>query len=71
MSKCNDKWTSKDKALHFCVCFVLAIISPMLAVICAVGKEAWDYHKDGNHWCWKDLVWDAVGVVIGSIIYLI
>ena len=39
MSKCNDSWTSKDKALHVGVCFVLAIINPFIALLAAMGKE--------------------------------
>lgn len=69
MSKCNDSWTSKDKALHFGVCFVLAIINPIVAVLVAIGKEIWDQHKPNNHFCWKDLVADAVGIAVGTIIF--
>lgn len=69
MSKCNDSWKGKDKALHFGVCFVLAAICPLVAVMCAMGKEWRDMKQNGNHWCWKDIVADVVGVVLGSIIH--
>jgi uncharacterized protein YfiM (DUF2279 family) len=69
MSKCNDQWTSKDKALHFGVCFVLASINPIVAVLAAMGKEAYDMKQNGNHWCWKDVVADAVGIALGTIIF--
>lgn len=69
MNKCNDSWNSKDKALHFGVCFVLAAICPLVATICAIGKEWHDERTDGNHWCWKDIVADVVGVVLGSVVH--
>jgi uncharacterized protein YfiM (DUF2279 family) len=71
MSKCNDSWTSKDKALHFGVCVVLAAINPLVAIICAIAKEAYDMKQNGNHWCWKDIVADAVGVVVGTVVHLL
>jgi uncharacterized protein YfiM (DUF2279 family) len=71
MNNCNDSWTSKDKALHFGVCFVLAAICPLVAIICAIGKEAYDMKQNGNHWCWKDVVADAVGIALGSGIHAI
>lgn len=66
---CNDSWTSKDKALHFGVCLVLAIINPIVAVLAAIGKEIWDMSKTGNHFCPKDLVADAVGIALGTMIF--
>ena len=66
---CNDSWTSKDKALHFGVCLVLAIINPIVAVLAAIGKEIWDMSKPNNHFCAKDLVADAVGIALGTIIF--
>ena len=69
MSNCNDKWTSKDKALHFGVCLVLAVICPIVAVVVAVAKEVHDDGTEGNHWCWKDILADAVGVVLGTVVH--
>lgn len=54
MNKCNDSWISKDKALHFGVCFVLAAICPLVAIVLAIIKEVHDDGTEGNHWCWKD-----------------
>lgn len=68
---CNDQWTSKDKALHFGVCFVLAIIYPLIAIVAAAGKELYDMKQNGNHWCWKDIVADAVGVALGSVVHFL
>lgn len=69
MSKCNDSWNGKDKALLFGVCFVLAAICPLVAIVLAIIKEAYDHHTTGNHWCWKDILADAVVVVLGSVVY--
>ena len=69
MSKCNDKWTSKDKALHFGACLALAIINPIVAAVVAVAKEVHDDGTEGNHWCWKDIVADVAGVVLGTVVH--
>ena len=69
MSKCNYSWKGKDKVKHFGVCFVLAVICPIVAVVVAVAKEAYDHHTTGNHFCWKDVVADVVGVVLGTVVH--
>ncbi len=33
-----------------------------------VGKEFRDAHRPGNHFCWKDLFADALGVVVGLVL---
>lgn len=69
MSKCNDSWKGKDKALHFGACLALAIINPIVAVVVAVAKEVHDERTDGNDWCWKDIVADVAGIVLGSAVH--
>ena len=69
MSNCNDSWTGKDKVKHFGVCLVLAVICPIVAVAVAVAKEVRDERTEGNHWCWKDIVADAVGVALGTVVH--
>ena len=69
MNNCNDSYTSKDKVKHFCVCLVLAVICPIVAAVVAVAKEVHDDGTEGNHWCWKDIVADVVGVVLGSVVH--
>ena len=69
MSNCNDNWKGRDKVKHFGVCFVLAVICPIVAAVVAVAKEVHDERTDGNHWCWKDIVADVVGVVLGSVVH--
>lgn len=71
MNECKDKYTSKDKVKHFCVCLVLAGICPIVAVVVAVAKEVHDERTEGNHWCWKDIVADVVGVVLGSAVHFL
>ena len=68
---CNDTWTGKDKVWHFGVSLVLAVVCPVVAVVAAVGKEVYDRGKNGGHWCWKDIVADAVGVALGSAVHLL
>lgn len=68
MNKCLDLWKGLDKKKHFFVCLILSILSPILAIIAAVGKEIYDSKQEGNHFCWKDIVADLVGIIIGSLI---
>lgn len=68
MNKCLDLWKGLDKKKHFFVCLVLSIICPILAIIAAIGKEIYDSKQKGNHFCWKDIVADLVGIIIGSLI---
>lgn len=70
MSDCNDSWKGQDKRKHFGVCLVLAVIHPLLALIAAIAKEWYDHHQTGNHWCWKDIVADAAGILIGSSLHI-
>lgn len=70
MSKCNDEWKGDDKELHFLVCALIAIFSPILAVMSAVGKELYDRKQNGNHFCWKDILADVCGIITGSFAHV-
>ena len=70
MNKCFDLWKGLDKKKHFYVCLILSILSPILAIIAAVGKEIYDSKQSGNHFCWKDIVADGIGIILGSIIHV-
>ena len=69
MSNCNDTWTGKDKVKHFGACLAIADICPIVAVLAAMGKELNDQQQPNNHFCIKDLVADAVGIALGTIIF--
>lgn len=69
MNKCLDLWKGLDKKKHFYVCLILSIICPILAIITAIGKEIYDSKQQGNHFCWKDIVADGIGIILGSIIH--
>lgn len=69
MSKCNDKFNGNDKAKHFLVCLIIAAINPFIAILCAMGKELHDMEQPNNHFCWKDMVANAVGIAMGTIIF--
>ena len=71
MSNCNDNWKGKDKVKHFGVCLVLSVICPLLGVIAAIAKEAYDMKQNDNHWCWKDIVADVIGIIIGSNVHFL
>lgn len=70
MNKCLDLWKGLDKKKHFYVCLILSIICPILAIIAAIGKEIYDSKQQGNHFCWKDIVADGIGIILGSIIHV-
>lgn len=70
MNKCTDLWKGLDKKKHFFVCLILSIICPILAIIAAIGKEIYDSKQQGNHFCWKDIVADLIGIILGSIIHV-
>ncbi len=70
MNKCLDLWKGLDKKKHFYVCLILSIICPILAIITAIGKEIYDSKQQGNHFCWKDIVADGIGIILGSIIHV-
>jgi len=64
----------KDKIFHFLVCLVASLgvgmINPfagaMFAAGLGIGKEYGDSKATGNHWCWWDLLADALGLAIGT-----
>ena len=59
----------KDKIKQFAVCFATAaaqgIPGVWLAAGLALGKEYGDKNAAGNHWCWWDLLADALGIAAG------
>ena len=71
MNECKDTWRGKDKVKHFGVCLALAVICPIVAAVVAVAKEVHDERTEGNHFCWKDVVADAVGVALGSVVHFL
>lgn len=71
MNKCLDLRKGLDKKKHFFVCLILSILCPILAIIAAIGKEIYDSKQQGNHFCWKDIAADGIGIILGSIVHTI
>lgn len=71
MGKCNDVWNGQDKRKHFLVCFVIAIVNPVIALLAAIGKEIYDVIHPNNHFCWKDILFDIAGIICGSVLHVI
>ena len=71
MNKCNDTWKEKDKMQHCAVCFLIALLSPQAAMGAALGKEYGDMRARGNHWCWKDVAADAIGIALGTLLHIL
>lgn len=60
--------TDKDKLMHFGICLITGILSPMLALGLSFGKEYGDKRASGNHWCWWDIAADAAGIALAVIL---
>ena len=43
----------------------LAVVTALCLAV-GVGKELWDSHKKGNHFCVWDLLADALGALTGA-----
>lgn len=69
LSMTDKDYFGKDKAKHFGVCLVAAIIHPFLSIGLAIGKEYGDNTAKGNHWCWIDLLFDFLGCAGGMCIH--
>lgn len=46
--------------------FISMAIAFVVALAIGVYKEVKDSKQTGNHFCWKDLLADAIGAAIGS-----
>lgn len=68
---------AKDKKLHFGICFVISLFSPLIACILAIGKELFDFIRYGwkTKGFWKmalgDLIADAIGILSGGTIWIL
>lgn len=67
----KERLTDKEKLKHMAVCLCASIVSPEFAIGLALGKEYGDKCAKGNHWCWFDLLADAIGIALGCIIRFI
>lgn len=73
MNTCNEtfkKSIGKDKLYHFGVAFALTILFPPLAIILSLFKECIDAQDEYNHFCWYDLLFDSLGIMAGTTIWL-
>ena len=66
-----EHWNDKDKLMHASVCAVISLYSTECAIFASLAKEYGDKGNPYNHWCWKDLAADMVGIIIGTAIRLI
>jgi len=66
------KLLTSDKAIHFLYCYFLTTIYLPLAVVLALGKEAYDIKKRGfSRDNVYDLVADILGIALACILLLI
>lgn len=53
---------------HFAVSPLPAITAGFLGAMClGAGKEYGDSKSEGNFWSWEDMLYNAIGAVIGSM----
>lgn len=63
-----------DKLLHFLACLVITLtVGELCAVTAGVTKEAADWmyrkkYKVGSGWDWLDILADAAGIAVGSVL---
>lgn len=71
----------RDKKIHFLVCVIITILvgipvsligiwsgiiaGSSAALSAGITKEYCDSKQPNNHWCWWDLLADALGVIVG------
>lgn len=69
------KWMPADKFKHAAICFIPPLVASWYGFFfsagLALGKELGDHFNPLSKWCWKDLIADAVGMIIGVAINLI
>ncbi len=80
----SDRFLAQDKLKHFSMSLMLTaqgsytegqisepdhriVTAPIAVLMIGIGKEAADRHR-GDHFCWKDLLADAVGIAAGLFI---
>lgn len=69
--KLFEFFKEKDKQLHMIICMLSAIIHPLLSIGLALGKEYGDKCCPSNKWDWRDIIADAIGLIIGTIIHVL
>ena len=67
----DKDYFGKDKLYHFLACFVLSLYSTEMAFSAAFAKEYGDYKSSYNHWCWWDIAFDTIGIIIGTVIRIL
>ena len=67
----DKDYFGKDKLYHFLVCLALSLYSTEMAFSAAFAKEYGDYKSSYNHWCWWDIVFDTIGIIVGTVIRIL
>ena len=63
----------KNSIKHFAVCFLLSLVGAYgmsVAIGASVTREYDNSKTKGNHWCWWDIMFDALGCVAGMTTHL-
>lgn len=61
----------KNSIKHFSVCFLLSLVGAygMSAALGASLTKEWYDKKSYGHWCWFDILFDALGCAAGYFIH--
>lgn len=63
-----------NNILHLAICFIVSLYSTETAVGCALTKEWCDtaiYGANDKAECINDLIFDAIGIVAGTVLRLV
>lgn len=69
-----------DKIMHFTSCFLITFILGSVfgisfgiasSILIGVLKEVYDNMQPNNHFCWKDMLADAIGVIVAASMLII
>lgn len=64
----------RSSLLHFAVCFVVTLVGGWYGLCCAIGAaltKEWFDRQSYGHWCWFDLLFDALGIGVGIGLHLL
>ena len=64
----------RNSLKHFLVCFALTILLGVYGACAAAGASVtkeWFDRKSYGHWCWFDLLFDALGIGVGIGLHLL
>lgn len=60
----------KNSIIHFCVCFTPSVLAGIIGASYALYEGIKKENSD-DHFCWWDLFFDLLGIILGLCIHFI